>query len=249
MCILRIPQHPWCHCTDPSNIGLFEDELVCQHHIWIRPDVKHNNDTNLPAEARLNQILANITRPGPAWAHCPAYVTQHTNAAGVLVEGNEYVCPETLLLQARKGKDGHKQFYPWDGLCAHCDNPARGIPLDLVPLRNRYIVQPDSAGPEGDDYTSMVPSGFETPEGKMVDAELYKRMTTGRGACGGGEGVYVDVVEQNINGWWGVFEGRSAVYLLPGHHNLVSKGEKWTTGWMGALSRLGTLVKGNKKFL
>ena len=258
MCILRIPQHPWCNCTDPGEVGLFEDELVCPHHVWIRPDcnaIKYNNDTNQPASTRLNQILANIPRPGPAWAHCPLYLAKNTNAAtGVLIEGNEYVCPETLLLQERKGnKEGHTQFYPWDGLCAHCDDPSRGVPLDLVPLRDHYVVEPDSewwtgTGPGEEKYAYMIPAGFETPDGKVVEAGLHKRMTTNRTACGGGEGVYVVVVHQTVNGWWGVFEGRSAVYILPGHHDLLPKGRKWTVlgGFMHALAGL---IKGKPRFL
>ena len=88
----------------------------------------------------------------------------------------------------------------------------------------------------------MMREGLERPDGTRVDCALEKRLFVGRKAWGGGEGVYVDVVKREVNGRWGVFHGRSAVYLLPKYHNLLPDvNSKTGNGWLGKVARM---VKG-----
>ena len=88
----------------------------------------------------------------------------------------------------------------------------------------------------------MVQEGLERLDGTRVGRVLEKRLFVGRKAWGGGEGVYVDVVQREVNGRRGVFHGRSAVYVLPRYHNLLPEvNGKSGNGWLG---KVVGMVKG-----
>ena len=253
MCILRIPKHPWCHCTDPTEIDVFES-LCCPHHIWISPDCNAltTPHTTTTPQSRLDNLLTNIPRPSPSWCHCPTYITTYTRPSGLLITGNERLCPGTHRYPRREGgAEAFKEFYIWDGLCSDCDDPERGIELELVPLRQRWVAAGPSPSPhhrgigeeeEDEEFVHMVLEGLERPDGTRVDRALEKRLFVNRRAWGGGEGVYVDVVEREVDGWRGILQGRSAVCLLPDYHNLLPEvKEKTGNRWLG---KVVGMVKG-----
>ncbi|KAK4151157.1 hypothetical protein C8A00DRAFT_17416 [Chaetomidium leptoderma] len=244
MCILRIPQHPWCHCTDPSAVDT-SGNLKCTHHIWIRPDsiplptptsTTTPTTTTTPEEFQLEAFLAKITRPGPHWEHCTTYTLTHAHPTPEA--DDELLCPETLRLQAANKDHGHKRFYAWDGLCAHCNHPDHaGLELSLFPLAEHWALQPATidlgAEHQGElVWVELVPGeyeyGFMVWDGSKVPEGLEKKLIA---ACEGGQGLYVDVV---VGEGGAVYQGRSGVYLMPGHYDItllweVNREEK--KGW------------------
>ena len=258
MCILWVPKHPWCHCADPTAIDMFE-RLTCPHHILVDPRSRALHPPLLHAapdsttRERLDSLLVNIARPEPSWQYCPQYRETHTNfTTGVLALGHEYRCPMTCRLRESK-PTGHVRFYAWDGLCSDCcvHNACGNIPLQLIPLRERWVVpetvaavtaavadeqeQEDEDGfvcidkSKDDEFVSvdMVRDGLEmVGNATKVSPALENKMLNNRSAWDGGEGVFVDVVETQTDvDKWSVFIGRSALYLLPGYQGSAGKPE------------------------
>ncbi|KAK3296690.1 uncharacterized protein B0H64DRAFT_372130 [Chaetomium fimeti] len=152
MCLLYIPQHPWCHCPDPTAVDS-RGNPRCGHHVWIdSTSVAHLKPLTSPNphDTHVGALLARIPRPAPHWDHCSLYRATHPTTSTTTTtsstttststttqtptrqhrkespqEPPELSCPATLLRQSRRrGSDrGYKRFYPWDGLCAACDRP------------------------------------------------------------------------------------------------------------------------------
>ncbi|KAK4034314.1 hypothetical protein C8A01DRAFT_18864 [Parachaetomium inaequale] len=247
MCILRIPQHPWCHCADPTAVDI-DGKPTCPHHIRIRPDSLKpfiGPESTAPLEAHLAAFLSRIHRPAPTWQHCTLYRTKHTDESGTFLpptDDDELSCPATQLRKERHGgSDGRfKEFYLWEGLCSACEGPSSRIALPLVPLRERWVEEDpdaDSYSGAGERWGELVLDGWEQQlDGEKVDEMLTLRMMVwlGSGAehghdhVGEGRGAFVDVVveeEKEGEGTWVVNEARSAVYSPPGFYDPEPAGE------------------------
>ncbi|KAL2021841.1 hypothetical protein VTK56DRAFT_6615 [Thermocarpiscus australiensis] len=213
MCYRRAPQHPWCDCADPDARDA-NGHLLCPHHVWIRPDGAMEKRT-ADERKHLDATVASIHRPGPYWVHCREYRAQFQLADGRVVTGFEKYCPAAHELAALHGR--HDTFYakpfPWDGLCAHCDKPGRGIPLHLVPLQPKTTTTTTSILDEED-----VAAGgeFQLPDGSALESDVQERILHGRSKHAGGEAVYVHIVDAPVMGKWEVDIDKSAIYLLPG---------------------------------
>jgi hypothetical protein len=170
-------------------------------------------------------------------------------------------------------------------LCADCDHPdsTRGIPLALIPLRERWVVDEDPYLCWQQEFRR---DGVERVDGAEMEKGLSRRIMavleaeeatcregarSGEGAAGttvaaaaaaaagssaespaaGNDvfgqrpGVFVDIVQNPQGGGrWGVFTGRSGVYLLPGFYDasLVEGMPKKKAGWAAAVVAVGKMV-------
>ncbi|KAK0720970.1 hypothetical protein B0H67DRAFT_644158 [Lasiosphaeris hirsuta] len=233
MCIRIVPVHPWCDCNDPDPL-LQEPKTYCPHHVYVQDDTpdKANGETFVGSHSAVfedvflgdstssttetdREVIATLRRPQARWKHCEVYEAMWTDSDGNVLENRELSCFNTPQFNTVASKP-RKTYYPWDGLCDHCDtylSRGRGIGLRVVRLH------------EGAPAKDAIPGTrrYVLPDGSDLDEDVVEAIGQRSRYCHLQMSFVYLADESKAYGEFKVDREKSAIFLLPPFETLPAK--------------------------